>query len=473
MPYVLGIDVGTGHTRAAISRHTPNGWSDPVLVGLGAQQPTMPTVVHLDADRSATVGDEAEQRSAADPTRIARGFSARIGDDVPFLLGGAPCTPQELTAVLIRWVTDLVAGREGGPAAQIVVTHRAGWGAYRQNLLHHELARQGLTDVTLRPEPVAVAEGYAPAGDLVAVVGFGTAAEAAVLRRRDDGVFELAGQAEGDDDLGGGGFDDAIMECVRGQAGSALDQLDPTEPSAWLALAELRGVCVTAKELLSTETEVIVPVRLPAGPTEVRVTRADFERIIRPSVVAGVQLLRRVTRSVGVESAELGSVVLVGGSGRIPLVAGLVGAVSPNGVVVAAEPDATVAVGAAFAARRLLTGPDRPVPALAHTEVIQRSAIALYTGEETVADPAESEVAPPPRPPIDIIPLDLPTRGWTERLLPRVRPAVLTVSTIVLLAIGVALTFLFEAGNHQTPTSPLHLGPPRPAANTSVSSSNP
>jgi len=96
MPYVLGIDVGSGRTRAAISRRSATGWSDPILVGLGERQPGVPTVVYLAADRSVVVGDEAERQAATDPTRIARGFTARIGDDVPLVLGGTLCTAQEL-----------------------------------------------------------------------------------------------------------------------------------------------------------------------------------------------------------------------------------------------------------------------------------------------------------------------------------------------------------------------------------------
>jgi molecular chaperone DnaK (HSP70) len=469
MPYVLGIDVGTSRTRAAVSRQTATGWSDPVPLPL-----SVPTVVHLAPNRAAVVGDEAARAADGDPTRIARGFVARIGDDVPLVLGGTPCTAQELAAVLIRWVAERVADREGGPAERVVVTHRAGWGTHRTALLHHELARQGLT-VTLVPEPVAVAEGHVPSpavGGVLATYGLGsTTADAAVVRRTDDG-FELVGNAQ--EPLAGTAFDDAILECVRAEVGSALDRLDPTEPAAWLALAQLRGSCAGAKELLSTEAEVIVPVGLPDGPVDTRITRADFERIIRPSVAAGVGLLPRVLRSAGVAPTSLAAVVLTGGSVRIPLVVELVGAACPAKLIMGS--DTTVALGAAAAARRLVTGPGVAVVApdtLAHTEVIERSAIALYAASAAL-DPADVDAEfgadPPPRPPVDITPLDLPVRQWS-RLLPRVRPAVLTVSTLVVVAIGVVLTFMVESGtgNHHAP-SPLHL---TPAANQSVASTTP
>jgi molecular chaperone DnaK len=486
MPYVLGIDVGASRTRAAVSHRTSTGWSEPVVVGLGERGPEVPTVVYLAPDRSVLVGDQAERHAGSDPTRIAREFTDRIGDDVPLMLGGAACTAQELAAVLVRWVVDRVAEHEGGPAERLVVTHRASWGGHRKNLMHHELTRQGLPDTTLLAAPIAVAEGNAGArlatGDVLATFGLGSGtAEAAVMRRTPGGTFELLASAEGVDHLGGGYFDDAIVECVRGHLGRALDDLDPADPPCWLAMARLRGICAGAKEMLSSEVEVIVPVELPDAPQDVNVSRTEFERIIRPAVTAGAELMPRVARAAGVQPQDVTVTALVGGSVRVPLVAELVGAALPAKVVTSPEPAAATALGAAQAARRMLTGPDfavvPPEEAAERTETIQRSAIDLYTDEGTL-DPAEVDdhfgIDPPSRPPIEITPLDLPERRLMARLMPGIRPAALTVSTIVVVAVGVVLTFMFESGSGggTSPTSPLHINPPQPAANQSAATAS-
>ncbi|HEX3588697.1 MAG TPA: Hsp70 family protein [Pseudonocardiaceae bacterium] len=472
MPYVLGIDVGTSRTRAAVCRNAPAGWSDPVPVPLGTRHPGVPTVVRLAADRSALVGDEADRQAGADPIRVARGFPGRIGDDVPLVLGGTPCTAQELTAVLIRWVVDRAAEQEGGPADALVVTHPARWGGHRKSLLHHELVRQGLERVTLVAAPTAIAETH-PA-DVVATYTLGEGpAEVAVVRRTAAGTFELLADAEGAEPVGGGHFDDAVLACVRDQVGRALDHLDPADPQAWVAMARLRAMCTGAKEMLSTEAEVIVPVRLPDAPSDVRVSRADFERAVRPAVAASVDLLPRTLRAAGVDAADA-TVVLAGGSVRVPLVAELVRATVP--AFCPAEPDAVVAAGAAVTARKLITGPDRAVAqreVVPHTEVIQRSAIAAYAGERAM-DPddvvARFGAEPPARPAVDVIPIDLPEPSLVPRLLSSVRPAALTASTIALAAVGIVLTFVLESGsgNHSAP-NPLHLGPAAPPATTAAS----
>ncbi len=485
MPYVLGIDVGTSRTRAAVCRHAAGEWTDPVQVALGARHPAAPTVVYLAPDRSVVVGEDAERQAAPDPGRVARGFTDRIGDDVPLVLGGAPCTGHELAAVLVRWVADRVAEHEGEPADLIVITHPAGWGVHRKSMLHRELVRQELADVTLLAEPIALAEGRPgarpAAGDLIATYSLGVgAAQAALVRRTAAGTFEVVGHSQSGANVGGGHFDDAVVACVRERVGRAFDDVDPADPQAWVAMARLRAMCSGAKEMLSTQTEVIVPVRLPDAPADVHVTRTEFERSIRPAVAAGAELLAHTVQAAGADAKDLTAVVLAGGSVRVPLVAELVGAAVPQTPVLAVDPAASAAFGAATAARRIVTGlaPDAVAPPVTaeHTDVIQRSAIELYAGERGMDD-AELEAAfgcePPGRPPVDLPPIDLPPPGVVTRVLSGVRPATLTVSTLAVAAVVVVLTFYFESGSgHTAPTSPLHVGPAQPTAEQSVATAS-
>jgi molecular chaperone DnaK (HSP70) len=488
MPYVLGIDVGTSRTRAAVARRTASGWADPALVALGGQRPDVPTVLYLAADRSALVGADAERHAGVDPGRIARGFTSRIGDDIPLFLDGAPCTPQELAAVLIRWVADLVAEQEGGPAEHVVITHRASWGGHRKTLLHHELIRQGLGEVTLVPEPIAAAESYRrlEIGDAVVVYGHGGGvAQAAVVRKAPHG-FELLSHADGADHLGAGQFDDALYEFVNARLGtggphSGPGGVDPGDHRVRLAIARLRAACIEAKEILSAHTEVTVPVRLPGVHADVTVGRSDFEELIRAGIAATVSMLPRVLRAAALEPRQLIALMLVGGSVRIPLVAELAEAAVPVRADAGADAECAVAIGAAFAARAIIGGslaePPRGRP-VERTEIITRDAMRAGGFAELTAalsDPALTGVAPsdpwaervsdvddepPPRPPVDVTPLDLPGPGFIARLT-GARPLAMTIAMVVVVAVGVVLTFMFEQGssNHSAPGSPVRVAP--------------
>jgi molecular chaperone DnaK len=492
MPYVLGIDVGSGLTRAAVCRRHAAGWGEPELVPLGGDGAAGPTELYRAGDRSVLVGADAQRHAPTEPVRIGRHFIPRVGDDTPLVLGGSPYGAHELTAVLVRWVTDRVAEQEGGPALRIVLTHPASWGPQRRSLVQHELRRQGLTEVTLLAEPVAVAHRYATGrlsiGDTLAVYDLGAShADASVLRRAEHGGFELVGQLGSTDPLGGDHFDDAIVDLVTGQLGRAFDTLDPADPRVLAGMASLRAVCAEARELLSVEPEVLVPVRLPGMSTDIGLRRTEFEQAIRPAVGTGLDLLTRVVAATVPAGRPLAMVAMVGGAVRTPLVTEQAAAALPVRLAVEPEPELTIAIGAATAARWVVAGPDdnrHGADQAQPTEVISLAAIEKYgvtAGVDVLAElpidrPADDDPdrpVPPPRPPVDITPMELPGPGPVRRVLANFRPATLTVVMIVLVAAGVVLTFVLEHGSTTQPSNPLHVGPAQPAANVSVTSVSP
>jgi Hsp70 protein len=115
-------------------------------------------------------------------------------------------------------------------------------------------------------------------------------------------------------------------------------------------VARLRFECVDAKEALSTDTEVTIPVLLPNIQTEVRLTRSELEQMVRPALEGSITALDRALRSANVKTADVSTVLLVGGSSRVPLVAELVGSELGRPVAIDAHPKYSVALGAAVIA---------------------------------------------------------------------------------------------------------------------------
>jgi molecular chaperone DnaK (HSP70) len=475
MPYVLGIDVGTNHTTAAISRLDEPA-ADAVEIVRLSRSRALPSVLYLAEDGSVAVGDAAEQWAAGQPERIARGFVRRVGDDVPVLVGGEQYTAQELTAMLVRWVVDRVVAQEGQPPDHIALTHPAGWGGYRRGLLHQELRAQGVGEVTLLPEPVAVGEQRATeveieAGSTLAVYSLGDGVfGASVIRRVASGAFLLLTRTESAEALGGARFTDLLLGQVRGSLGAPMPELDLDDPQARIALYRLRQVCGKAKEQLSSASEVPVQVSLPGIQTQVRVTRGSFDELIRSIVTCTVDLLLRTIRAAALASEQIDAVLLVGGSCRVPLIAESVsaGLASKDTVVVLDDaPELTPVKGAALAARRMATG--QPTPVATESSA---SLVVAKAGDAPIQLPpgrGESDEfdEPPPRPSVDILPLDLPEPRTVSSLVPGVSPGVLGVIVAVVAIVGVVLTFMFEGGSGGK-TSPLtHSGA---AATTAVHS---
>ncbi len=369
MTYRVGIDLGTTFSSAVVSR---DDQSQPEVMPLGSRGATIPSVAFIADDGSLVVGEAAVRRAVTDPNRIVREFKRRIGDATPFMIGGTCLHAHQIAARFICWIADQVAEREGGPAAEIAVTYPAAWGAHKQQLLTSALSDEGLEDVRLVAEPTAAAVSYArqqrvEPGATVAVYDFGGGTfDAAVVRKlgerdfdgRDLGgaAFEVLGRPEGIDRLGGADFDEFVFDHVRNSVSGAFDTLDPTDPMVISAVARLRQECCDAKEALSADTEVMIPVMLPGVNTQVRLVRAEFEEIIGAAVGETVEALVRAVGSAGIELDRLSTVLLVGGSSRIPLVTQLVSAGLNRPVTTDADPKTSVAAGAALICSDFATG---------------------------------------------------------------------------------------------------------------------
>jgi actin-like ATPase involved in cell morphogenesis len=352
--YQLGVDLGTTWSAAAVCRA---GGRAPEPVALGEHANAVASAVYAGADGSFLLGEAAERRALSDPDRVVREFKRRIGDPTPLLVGREPVPAEVLAARFIAALVRQVSQREGGPPSGIAVTHPAGWGPHKVSALRAALAGHGVGPVLLLTEPQAAAVGYAATervepGSVVAVYDLGGGTfDAAVVRKDPRGEFSLLGTPEGIERLGGVDFDEAVFAHVRDALGPAWAELDGTDPAVLEAVARLRRECTAAKEGLSSDIVVHIPVMLPGLHTRVRLGRAEFEDMIRPAVADTVDALRRALDSAGVAPADLAALLLVGGSSRMPLVTELVSAGIGRPASVDADPKGVIAAGAALVAR--------------------------------------------------------------------------------------------------------------------------
>ncbi|GAA3243436.1 hypothetical protein GCM10017691_48310 [Pseudonocardia petroleophila] len=368
MTYLLGIDLGTTRTSAAVG-HPGTRPGEIEIVNLGDRSSSVPSVLYAGTDGSVLVGEAAERRALTDPARVVREFKRRIGDPTPLVLAGVAWSPQELSARVVRWVVDRVGEREGGPAARIAVTHPASWGPLKKELLGGALAGQGM-QVSFLAEPQAAALHYASAerlesGSTIAVYDLGGGTfDAAIVHKGPQG-FGTIGRPEGIERLGGIDFDQVVFDHVRAGMPEAFDGLDDADPAVLAAVAAVRRECSEAKEALSSDTEVSIPVLLPGSQGSVRLHRSEFEAMIRPQIEDTVAALRRAVSSAGLTPDQLTAVLLVGGSSRIPLVAQLVSEQLGRPVAVDADPKNAIAMGAALSLDPVAlagTGPHVPQP---------------------------------------------------------------------------------------------------------------
>ncbi|MGX6603671.1 Hsp70 family protein [Micromonosporaceae bacterium Da 78-11] len=356
--FVLGVDLGTSHTVAVLSR--PDGRTRPLLFD---GRPLLPSAVYLDTTGRLHVGQDALRLGYAEPGRLEPNPKRHV-DDGSVLLGGDNVAVVDLLAALLGAVAQEAVATAGFlPPA--VLTFPASWGAPRRAVLTEALAKAGWPASTrLVPEPVAAARYFAevlrrpiPVGSSLAVFDFGGGTlDIAVVRNDGPGpdgrpVYAVTASG-GADDLGGLDLDSALVDHLGKSLAGA-------EPEAWQTLTEpvtlaqwrarrqfwqdVRG----AKEMLSRSA--FAPVPVPGVEHAVHLTREELEAAADPLVRRGVDEAGAVIRAGGLEPADLAGLFLVGGSSRVPLVARLLHGELGVAPTVLEQPELPVAEGATLA----------------------------------------------------------------------------------------------------------------------------
>lgn len=406
--YQVGIDLGTTFTAAAVHR---DGRSS--IFSLGSQTAAMPSVVLLREDQTELTGEAAVRRALNEPERVAREFKRRLGDTTPIIVGGAPYSAEQLMSRLLTTTLAEIAKREGGAPDRIAITHPANWGPYKIDLLEQAVRIAGVpsdvVDYLTEPEAAAVsysAQERVEPGEIVAVYDLGGGTfDAAVLRRTATG-FEIIGRPEGIERMGGIDFDAAVFAHVNRALEGKLQELDSEDSMVMSGVARLRDECVDAKIALSSDTDATIPVLLPNLTTEVRITRSEFEALIRPSLSDSIAAMQRAIDSADITPADVSKVLLVGGSSRIPLISQMVSSELGRPVAVDADPKHAVALGAATFAGRARSdagagsGPEAgdAIAAASAAAAIAAAAPLIVPADEAAGATAAALSLPPTQP---------------------------------------------------------------------------
>jgi len=219
----------------------------------------------------------------------------------------------------------------------------------------------GLEVLRLVNEPTAAALAYGldrQKEGIVAVYDLGGGTFDISILKLQDGIFEVIA-TNGDTHLGGDDIDHLLMaialDDIRGD-----HQLDLRENAE--AVQAIRKAVIEAKITLSTAETARISIDLPDGtPYRREITREQFEQIIQPVIDRTLGPCKQALKDAGLKPEQIGEVVLVGGSTRIPLVRRLTDQIfhlSERGRKPHTElnPDEVVALGAAIQAHILEGG---------------------------------------------------------------------------------------------------------------------
>ncbi|HBP1600057.1 TPA: Fe-S protein assembly chaperone HscA [Pseudomonas aeruginosa] len=356
----VGIDLGTTNSLVAAVR---SGVAEPLPDAQGRL--ILPSAVRYHAER-AEVGESARAAAAEDPFNtvisvkrlMGRGLEdvKQLGEQLPYRFRQGEShmpfietvqglkSPVEVSADILRELRQRAETTLGGELVGAVITVPAYFDDAQRQATKDAARLAGLNVLRLLNEPAAAAVAYGldkGAEGLVAIYDLGGGTFDISILRLTRGVFEVLATG-GDTALGGDDFDHAIAGWVIEQAGLSAD-LDPGSQRQLLQIA------CAAKERLTDEASV----RVAYGDWSGELSRATLDELIEPFVARSLKSCRRAVRDSGVDLEEIRSVVMVGGSTRVPRVRTAVGELFGCEPLTDIDPDQVVAIGAAIQADAL------------------------------------------------------------------------------------------------------------------------
>jgi len=364
MSKVVGIDLGTTNSLVAYVKD-----GAPVVIRDRSNDALVPSVVSAAEDGTIYVGREAQRRLLTDAARTVysvKRFMGKGPDDVrqeasllPFRVSGEPggvvkiglgdreFTPPEISAFILRDLkhrAEAFFGSEGEVDNEVdraVITVPAYFNDAQRTATRDAGRIAGLDVMRIINEPTAASLAYGldkRHQGLIAVYDLGGGTFDISILKVEDGVFQVLATG-GDTHLGGDDIDLLLMHRVLSEVGWS----QPAE-----RVQEIRKAVIEAKWDLSEREETELNGK--------RLTRTEFETMIRPIVDRTLEPCRQALVDAGLRPDQIDEVVLVGGSTRIPLVKHLVGELFGKTPHSELNPDEVVALGAAVQADILVTG---------------------------------------------------------------------------------------------------------------------
>ena len=350
MGIAIGIDLGT--TNSAVSVVRPTGV--PEVLRNKEGDTVTPSVVLFQSFGGADeplVGEQAKRQAAAFPEDIVQYVKRFIGDPTWRFdaSSGTQYTAEEVSAIILKRLKEDAELALGEEVTDAVITVPAYFDDARRTATAHAGQIAGLNVLRVLNEPTAAALSYgveADANGTVLVYDLGGGTFDVTILKISGTEFEVLA-TDGDRNLGGFDFDNALMEYLnkRLMEQGAPDALE--DPSLTAALREKAEF---AKKALSTVPKTNVQFSAEGQHYRVPLTREEFEECTVSLLNRTQEVLEDVLSAAKLTWADIDKVLLVGGSTRMPAVRTLVERISGKTPELDINPDEAVALGAAVQA---------------------------------------------------------------------------------------------------------------------------
>ena len=353
MSKIIGIDLGTTNSCVAVME---GGKSEVVANSEGAR--TTPSVVAFTKNNERLVGEPAKRQAVTNADHTISSIKREMGSDYRVNIDGKKYSPQEISAMVLQKLKKDAEDYLGETVSEAVITVPAYFNDAQRQATKDAGKIAGLEVKRIINEPTAAALAYGLDNEKeqkIMVYDLGGGTFDVSIIEIGEGVIEVLSTA-GNNRLGGDDFDQKITDYMLADF-NAKEGVDLSKDK--MALQRLKEAAEKAKKELSsaTTTNINLPfiTATQEGPKhfDMNLTRAKFDELTHDLVEKTAEPVRRALSDAGLTASELGQVLLVGGSTRIPAVQDKVKQLTGKEPSKSLNPDECVALGAAIQGGKL------------------------------------------------------------------------------------------------------------------------
>ncbi len=348
MGKIIGIDLGTTNSCVAVYEG-----GEPVVIPNPEGARTTPSVVAFSKSGERMVGQVAKRQSITNPTRTISSIKRDMGSDAKVEIDDKKYSPQEISAMILQKLKADAEAYLGTSVDKAVITVPAYFSDAQRQATKDAGKIAGLEVLRIINEPTAAALAYGvdkEGEQKIMIFDLGGGTFDVSILEISDGVFEVLATA-GNNRLGGDDFDQRIIDWMASEF-QKENNIDLRQDK--MALQRLKEAAEKAKIELSgmTTSNINLPFITAdaTGPKhfDANLTRAKFDELTADLVAATMTPVKQALSDAGLSASEIGKVLLVGGSSRIPAVQEAVKKLTGKDAFKGINPDECVAIGAAI-----------------------------------------------------------------------------------------------------------------------------
>jgi molecular chaperone DnaK len=348
MGKVIGIDLGTTNSCVSVIEN-----DQPVIIPTSTGNTTTPSVVAFTKNGERLVGEAANRQAVTNADRTISSVKRHMGTDWSTRIDGTVYKPQTISAMILMQLKKDAEDFLGEPVSEAVITVPAYFNDIQRQATKDAGRIAGLEVKRIINEPTSAALSYGldhGEAQKVMVYDLGGGTFDVSIIEIGDGVIEVLATA-GDNHLGGDDFDARISDWMVKEFKREY-RVDLSKNFA--AMQRIKEAAEKAKKELSASesTQILLPylteVKGESVHLDLTLTRMQFNDMVKDLVERTAVPVQNALSDAGIAASQLGRVLLVGGSTRMPVVQDKVRSLTGKEPSKNINPDECVAKGAAI-----------------------------------------------------------------------------------------------------------------------------